>query len=178
MKTLNEQITEIINGQKSKSAKRQELIKLGLTNLDVRVLFKMSGVEADANAPEPRRREARNTLARIISKYTFGVEIECFNAPRTALLNAAASNGLHNLRDNRRYYKLVSDASISGNDPVECVSPILKGNAGGFNSLKSCCTALNSIGARVHTSTGLHVHVGGGDYRNAVYKHFRKLLLS
>lgn len=168
MKTLNEQIAEIINGQKTKSAKRQELIKLGLTNLDVRVLFKMSGVEADANAPASRRREARNTLARIISKYTFGVEIECYNAPRTTLLHAAAANGLHmqsehyNHTDNRRYYKLVSDASISGNDPVECVSPILKGNASGFNSLKSCCTALNSIGARVNTSTGLHVHVGGG----------------
>ena len=168
MKTLNEQINEVLTSKQSKNAKRTELVKLGLTNLDINVLFKVNSEIMDATTPEPRRREARNTLARIISKYTFGVEIECYNAPRESLLAAARENGLamqseeYNHIDNRHYYKLVNDASIDGNNPVECVSPILKGNSSGFNSLKSCCAALKQVGARVNFSTGLHVHVGGG----------------
>ena len=168
MKTLDEQIKDILAAKATKSAKRNELVKLGLTNLDVRIIFKLNSEIVDATTTEPRRRAACDTLARIISKYTFGVEIECYNAPRESLLNAAHANGLamqsenYNHADNRHYYKLVSDSSIHGNDPVECVSPILKGNTRGFNSLKSCCTALKQIGARVNYSTGLHVHVGGG----------------
>jgi len=172
MKTLDEQIKDILAAKATKSAKRNELVKLGLTNLDIRVLFKVNSEIVDATTTEPRRRAACDTLARIISKYTFGVEIECYNAPRESLLNAARANGLamqsenYNHDDNRHYYKLVSDSSIHGNDPVECVSPILKGGASGFNSLKSCCTALKQIGARVNFSTGLHVHVGGGISEN------------
>ncbi len=168
MKTLNEQINEVLTSKKSKSAKRADLIKLGLCNLDVAVLFKLNKELVDANTPAARVREVRNTLAQIIKKYTFGVEIECFNAPCSTLIDAARDNGLliqsesYNHRDNRRYYKLVPDASIRGEYPIECVSPILKGNSRGFNSLKSCCTALNQIGAMVNKSTGLHVHIGGG----------------
>lgn len=172
MKTLDEQIKDILAAKATKSAKRNELIKLGLTNLDIRVLFKVNSEIVDSTTTEPRRRAACDTLARIISKYTFGVEIECYNAPRESLLNAARANGLamqsenYNHTDNRHYYKLVSDSSIRGNDPVECVSPILKGGASGFNSLKACCAALKQVGARVNLSTGLHVHVGGGITEN------------
>jgi len=162
MKTLNDQINDVLKSQKSASEKRSELVKLGLRDIDVSILFKIN-----ADLVGTRRREAHDTLARIISRYTFGVEIECYNAPRENLLAAARDNGLamqsegYNHTDNRRYYKLVSDSSIDGNDPVECVSPILNGGASGFNSLKACCAALKQVGAKVNFSTGLHVHVGG-----------------
>lgn len=67
----------------------------------------------------------------------------------------------YNHTDHRSHYKLVSDSSIHGNDPIECVSPILNNSGQGFDSLKACCETLNEAGARVNRSTGLHVHVGG-----------------
>jgi len=159
MKTLNEQINEVMTSKMSKSAKRQELVKIGIREADIERLFYI----AKQNAPAQTRRQIED----ICAKYTFGVEIECYNAPRTALLDAARRNRLamqsenYNHTDNRRYYKLVSDASISGNDPVECVTPILNGSNTGFNSLKKACNVLNEVGAKVNKSTGLHIHVGG-----------------
>ena len=67
----------------------------------------------------------------------------------------------YNHDDNISYYKLVSDCSIHGNDPVECVSPVLNGSQSGFDSLKACCDTLNECNAKVNKSTGLHIHVGG-----------------
>jgi hypothetical protein len=55
----------------------------------------------------------------------------------------------------------VSDGSIRGDNPIECVSPILNGARGGFDTLKACCASLREVGAMVNRSTGLHVHVGG-----------------
>ncbi len=166
MKTLNDQINDVLKSQKSASEKRSELVKLGLRDIDVSILFKIN-----ADLVGTHRREAHDTLARIISRYTFGVEIECYNAPRTDLANALASNHLsvNNVTEYRNAhtgsyrnaYRLVPDGSIYGVNPVECVTPILRGSSRGFNSLQSCCNALNAIGAKVNKSTGLHIHVGG-----------------
>ena len=160
MKSINEQVNEVMASKMSQKAKREELTKIGLTVTDIKMLF---FIEKQAK----KAKKGEIDLAEIIKRYTFGVEIECFNAPRATLLEAADRNGLqmrsegYNHVDNCHYYKLVSDCSISGNDPVECVSPILKGDNSGFDSLGACCNALNEIGARVNRSTGLHVHVGG-----------------
>lgn len=157
MKSLNEQIEEVMASTKSQRAKRDELVKIGLCQRDIDMLF-----FADRIAKKHGKK-----LSQLITGYTFGVEIECYNAPRTRLLAAANRQGLamrsesYNHDDNRHYYKLVQDGSIRGTDPVECVSPILQGNNSGFDSLKACCDALNEIGAMVNKSTGLHIHVGG-----------------
>lgn len=161
MKDLKEQVNDIMNARMSNSAKRNELVKIGICPSDIEMLFFI-----DTMAKKQGKKDA--ALRRLlIENYTFGVEIECFNAPRPMLLSAAINRGLmmksesYNHVDNRAYYKLVSDCSINGSDPVECVSPILKGDNTGFDSLQAVCGALNEIGARVNKSTGLHVHVGG-----------------
>lgn len=176
MKTLNEQINEVLTSKQTKSAKRNDLIKkLGLTQLDVRVLFKTYADVIEQTSTTHTRApritgERAATINAIAMKYTFGVEIECYNAPRESLMQALAANNLRaqnlinycdaHTGSYRRAYRLVHDGSIEGCNAVECVTPILKGNRG-FNSLQACCKALNTVGARVNTSTGLHIHVGG-----------------
>lgn len=176
MKTLSEQINEVLTSKQSKSAKRNDLIKkLGLTQLDVRVLFKTYADVIEQTSTTHTRApritgERAATINALAMKYTFGVEIECYNAPRVNLINALAQNHLrvNNIGEYRNAhrgsyrgaYRLVPDGSIRGENPVECVTPVLKGNRG-FNSLKACCDSLAAIGARVNMSTGLHIHVGG-----------------
>lgn len=157
MKSLNEQIDEVMASAKSQRAKRDDLAKIGLCKQDIDMLFFASRLGAKYG----------KRASQFIAGYTFGVEIECYNAPRQLLLSAANRQGLamrsesYNHTDNRHYYKLVQNGSIRGTDPVECVSPILQGDNSGFDSLKACCAALNEIGAMVNKSTGLHIHVGG-----------------
>ena len=96
--------------------------------------------------------------------FTFGVEIECLG-PRASMISSAENNNMpfryegYNHNDNNHYYKFVSDSSIIGANPIECVSPILKGKDG-MKSLENCCKSLNEAGAQVNKSTGLHVHIG------------------
>lgn len=112
---------------------------------------------------------------------TFGVEIECYNVvDRYVLINAVRSNGVeiqaegYNHRDNDRYYKIVTDGSLTGNDTCEVVSPILKGNDG-KKSLKVVCKALSEIGAKVNKSCGLHVHL---DAKNMTIEQWRNLIIN
>lgn len=153
MKTLNEQISEIKNSQVSNNKKQQALIKLGLRDHEINILF------ASWSAEE---RIARSEMFR----FTFGVEIEC-NIYRSTVEQVFASNGVnyhyegYNHTDNREYYKFVTDASVSGLSPIECVSPVLTGNTNGFKSLEACCKSLNQGNAYVNKSCGLHVHIGG-----------------
>lgn len=177
MKSLNEQVKEVMAAKMSQKAKKEQLVKIGLRDSDINMLFFL-----DKQAKKQAKKQGLS-LDDIIKKYTFGVEIECFNAPRRTLLEAAQRKGLamqsegYNHTDNRRYYKLVSDCSIIGTDPVECVSPILTGDHTGFDSLQACCEALNEIDARVNRSTGLHVHVGGNiselQYCNVFVNYYR-----
>ena len=151
MKTLNEQVNEIVNGKGSKAVKKASLIKLGLTSFEIDSIIlsaakaKKAGKKFDA------------------SSLTFGVEIECYNVLRSDLISHVRQRSIsiesegYNHNDNERYYKIVSDASIHGANGQEVVSPILKGE-NGMNSLKMVCDSLVAVGARVNKSTGLHIH--------------------
>lgn len=146
-KSLSEQVDEIKNANISSEAKVRELIKIGLTKYEVELIC----------GEMPKQTRESHT-------FTFGVEIECLMA-KSDLLREAARTGLpyryesYNHTDNKSYYKFVSDASIRGNNPIECVSPVLKGKKG-LENLKNCCATLNAAGAVVNSSTGLHVHIG------------------
>lgn len=74
----------------------------------------------------------------------------------------------YNHVDNNHYYKFVSDSSIRGENPIECVSPVLTGKAG-MKSLETCCKALNEANAQVNISTGLHVHIGAANLSDEAY---------
>lgn len=157
MKTLAEQINEVKNSKTSKTEKRFALAKLGLIKSDIEIIM--------ATLPKPEQK-SRFT-------YTFGVEIECL-VPRREVEAKAAANDLriayegYNHIDNTQYFKFVSDASIQGSNPIECVSPVLT-SKDGFKTLENCCKTLNEAGARVNRSTGLHVHIATKDMDEVWY---------
>lgn len=155
---------DIMKERTSKDTKREKLLKIGLTETDIQQLFFIERMAARQGLKAQAADRARQQL---LASYTFGVEIECYNARPATIGTIASRHGMdfrhegYNHTDHRGHYKLVSDASIHGNDPCECVSPILGNTEQGFSSLKECCAILNESGARVNRSTGLHVHVGG-----------------
>lgn len=154
MKTLDEEIREIKAMSCSKAEKKAALIKLGLRKHELDLVL-----ADDPHAPRCRAAGCGRFT------FTFGVEIECL-VPRLAMCQSAARHNVpiryegYNHADNSTYYKFVSDSSIRGRDPIECVSPVLSSDGGGFESLGACCRAINEAGARVNGSTGLHVHIG------------------
>lgn len=166
MKTLDEEIREIKNGKGSKTMKKQALIKLGLRKHEIDIVL------ADLPKAVPTR-----------CRYTFGVEIECL-VPAAMVRACAARNAMpfqyedYNHTDNSSYYKFVTDGSIRGENPIECVSPVLTGKYG-MKSLELCCKTLNEAGAQVNRSTGLHVHIGAQKLSDKAYvnvfKNYQKL---
>ncbi|QIX60865.1 amidoligase enzyme [Hymenobacter sp. BT18] len=98
---------------------------------------------------------------------TFGVEIEAYGVTREALLAELRAQGLEAYGEGynhttRNYWKIVSDASVSGAHAFELVSPVLRGYEG-LEDLARACRALNHCGAQVNASCGLHVHLGAQD---------------
>lgn len=160
---MKDQLTAIQKSGKSLSEKKQMCIKLGLRPRDVEYL-EFTGFFA----------------GKIL---TFGVEIECnvrrdrVEACATPAFNFAYEG--YNHTDNRSYYKFVTDGSVRGDSPIECVTPILENTTDGFKSLEVCCKCLNDAGAVVNTTCGLHVHVGVGEYTGEeivnIYKNYQSL---
>lgn len=156
MKTLKEQVEEIKIGKGSRTSKKEALVKLGLRPYEISLIM--------AELPK----KVRESFV-----FTFGVEIECM-VLRESMISCAENNDMpfryegYNHRDNNHYYKFVSDSSIIGANPIECVSPILKGKDG-MKSLELCCKSLNEAGAQVNKSTGLHVHIGASGLTDIQY---------
>lgn len=156
-KTLAEEMNDIKN-LTSKTAQKRALVKLGLSKDDIDVTLWQWGKETTTT-----------------STFTFGVEIECYNVNQSRLIATASDNGCrvqyegYNHRDHHdKVFKLVTDSSLRGEMPIECVSPVLSGRAG-KSELKKVCQSLNTIGAKVNKSTGLHVHIGLGNMTDTQY---------
>lgn len=156
MKTLNEEINDIKAMKATKTTKAQALFKLGLRKHEVSLIL--------SQIP---------TCKKECVTFTFGVEIECL-VPRINIETIATRNNMpfryegYNHIDNESYYKFVSDSSIVGANPIECVSPILKGK-NGMSSLQNCCNSLNEANAQINRSCGLHVHIGAKDLSGEQY---------
>ena len=105
-------------------------------------------------------------------RFTIGVEIECFNLNRQAVMSVLESKGIkaystgYNHKDSTTHYKLGSDDSIDGPMGCEVVSPILKN----LKSLKEVCEVITEAGARVNRSCGLHVHFGAARFTEAQWR--------
>lgn len=153
-KTLSEQVNEVLASNKSVRAKALAIIKLGVTPYEAEYLARTKVVIPNTSSP---------------FAYTFGVEMETINCNVESFERTANAKGLSFINHLGRYFgchtdvphfKLVPDGSIVGSQPAECVTPALKGESEGFNKLKACCDTLNTIGASVNKSCGLHVHIG------------------
>lgn len=156
MTTLKNEIEAIKNAKMSVANKKAALVKLGIMPYEVANII--------ASLPKAERNVA----------LTFGVEIECF-VNRGSVRTASNVTGLnyeyqgYNHNDNHACFKFVTDSSLYGYaDPIECVSPILKGKKGN-DDLKKACDTLNQAGARVNSSCGLHVHVGADTLSQEAY---------
>lgn len=170
MKTLKEQVDEIVKGNSTNHVKSVSLVKLGLKPHEIKLLL---------GSVRQRKGSTFN-----VNNLTFGVEIETYNVVRDSLIRAVEQRSIsissenYNHRDNKTYYKIVSDASIQGVNGQEVVSPILKGKKG-LNSLKMVCDSLNAIGARVNKSTGLHIHFDASTISDGhfvqIFKNYQKL---
>ena len=157
MKTLAQQVNEVLKSSMNTEKKRIELIKLGITPYEAQCMATLV-----LNEPSDK------------FTFTFGVEIECYNFTRPSLIDTAACHGLmvrsegYNHTDNQRYYKIVSDGSLTGENSQEVVSPVLR-SEDGFDSLETLCQALARVHAKVNKSCGLHVHIGA---RNLTQKEY------
>lgn len=166
--SLQERVKAIAISRKSYVEKVEELVYfLGLSTQDaIRAIETYKGVRV---AKMPKFQEL-----------TFGVEIEAYNINIRNLINVVTSKGVeifsegYNHRDNDRYYKIVSDASIRGEMPAEIVSPILYGKSG-LESLKKVCASLEEINAKVNKSCGLHIHL---DAKNFTINQWRNLIIN
>lgn len=187
--SLSSEIKKVMDSKAGKNAKRVALVKLGLNEIDASSLLWMYDREhkqeiAASKRAARERREARLAARlaamgvdfdELIKSLTFGVEFECVNAPRHAVVHEANARGLvmnsmgYNHTNSQTAYKLVSDSSLRGADSVECVTPILNGAEGGFASMKACLESLRAAGAHVNGSCGTHVHVG---YANMADTHY------
>lgn len=163
MKSLSLTLEDIKKSGKSLSEKKELCIKIGLRPRDIEYL-EFTGFFNEKSL-------------------TFGVEIEC-NVRRGEVEHFAtpAFNYCYehyNHTDNRSYYKFVTDGSVRGESPIECVSPILDDTADGFKSLQNALQVLNRAGASVNRTCGLHVHVGVSDYSTSeivsIYKNYQRL---
>lgn len=164
-KTMQEQMEEIRKSNLSIAEKKVALIKIGCRPRDIEYLEFKGWFDSE-------------------TPLTFGVEMECYNCRYDDIVRRQGEDFSfvwegYNHHDRRGVYKFTTDCSISGNDPRECVSPILDDTTDGFKSLETCCSILNGIGAMVNKSCGLHVHVGlqgfSGKAIVNIYKNYQKL---
>ncbi|MBJ6109432.1 amidoligase family protein [Hymenobacter sp. BT523] len=166
----------------TKTWKMQQLFQLGHTRSQVASMVGVGYGFAQnvyaawiaAGAQRALVTPTRRATAQALAPYTpgaftrtFGVEIEAFGVTRDALLAELRAQGLEAQsegynHDTRPHWKITSDASISGANAFELVSPVLQGLEG-LADLERACRALRMCGAQVNSSCGLHVHLGAAD---------------
>jgi hypothetical protein len=145
MKSKVNQIFDVLKSNDTKAEKMRKIIELGISENEVEELFSIYETEDDV-------------------LFTLGVEIECFGVDKPKFVELCRANNVElQIEDynhqTRSHFKIVNDASIRGENAIECVTPVLRNNAG-FDNLEKVCKALNEAGAKVNKTTGLHVHVG------------------
>lgn len=113
---------------------------------------------------------------------TFGIEIEAYGISlgRVAQLLTAAGVPCateHYNHQARDHWKVVTDASIRGDGAraagFEVVSPILRGDEG-LRQVRVVMDTLAANGAKVNKTTGLHVHIGAGDFSIREFRNIAK----
>lgn len=177
---MNEQVTNILNQQITKTAKIQQLLLLGLTRRQVADLVTNGNYGFVQNVYKKMLENGHFAApaAGEAIDYTFnrrfGVEIEAYNCQRERLarelreagINVAVEGYNHTTRN---HWKLVTDSSLRGNDTFELVSPVLQGEAG-LQELQKVCWVLEYCDVKVNDSCGLHIHMDAADFTLDTWK--------
>lgn len=177
---MTTQIQNILNQQATKTSKIQQLIHLGLTRTEIANLVTNGNYGFVQNVYAKMRAQGQlenlsesEAEARGFDRQ-FGVEFEAFNVNKETLRNALIEAGISCESEfynhtTRRYWKIVSDASLSGSNTFELVSPILSGERG-IEEMKTVCRVLNECGAKVNKSCGTHVHINASNINLGTWK--------
>lgn len=170
---MTTQIQNILNQQVTKTSKIKQLIHLGLTRTEIANLVTNGNYGFVQNVYAKMRAQGQlenlsesAAVARGFDRQ-FGVEFEAYNTDKETLRNALVAAGISCENEfynhsTRRYWKIVSDASLSGSNTFELVSPILSGERG-IEEMKTVCRVLNDCGAKVNKSCGTHVHINASN---------------
>ena len=182
---MNEQIQSILNENGTKTSKIQKLLALGLTRRQVADLVAGGNYGFVQNVYKRMMQGLITTAAQAAATvlpqldYTFnrnfGVEIEAYNCTRDRLARELTAAGIsvqvegYNHTDHADHWKLVTDASLSGNNTFELVSPILHGEQG-IEELEKVCWVLDLCDVKVNDSCGLHVHMDAAEFDLQTWK--------
>ena len=182
---MNEQIQNILNENGTKTSKIQKLLALGLTRRQVADLAADGNYGFVQNVYKRMMQSLTNTAAQTAAtiaptiEYTFnrnfGVEIEAYNCTRDCLARELTAAGIsvqvegYNHTDHTDHWKLVTDASLHGNNTFELVSPILHGEQG-LEELEKVCWVLDLCDVKVNDSCGLHVHMDTAEFDLQTWK--------
>ena len=185
IKIMNEQIQSILNENGTKTSKIQKLLALGLTRRQVADLAADGNYGFVQNVYKRMMQSLTNTAAQTAAtiaptiEYTFnrnfGVEIEAYNCTRDRLARELTAAGIsvqvegYNHTDHADHWKLVTDASLHGNNTFELVSPILHGEQG-LEELEKVCWVLDLCDVKVNDSCGLHVHMDTAEFDLQTWK--------
>ena len=162
------QIQEILDRNTTKTEKIKALLDLGCSRVqiaDLEVLGKYGAIQnifakwqlgRNGNIP------TQFIFSPIPFSKRFGIEIEAYGIDRrrvaTALHQAGINcNAEYYNHNTRMEWKVVTDASLSGTDTFELVSPILQGEEG-LEQVRIVSEVLIRLGAKINRSCGLHVH--------------------
>lgn len=180
---MNEQVISILVQSVTKTSKIQQLLQLGLTRRQVADLvtngnygFVQNVYKKMLDTATLAAQRVNNEIPQIDYTFTrrFGIEIEAYNCTRERLARELGEAGIsvavegynHNTRN---HWKLVTDASLRGNNTFELVSPILEGESG-LAELEKVCWVLDLCDVKVNDSCGLHVHIDAADFTMNTWK--------
>lgn len=173
---------QILNARMTKSAKMRLLFDLGLTRNQVAELLGTN--YGFAFNVHKKWREGRQqtgieiSLANFQFNHTFGVEIEAFGITQRELETELANAGInirtesynHSTRDN---WKIVTDASIRGENGFEIVSPKLQGEDG-LRQLKTVLLITTGLEAKTNKTCGIHIHFDATNFNLQTWKNLYK----
>ena len=175
---------KIIRGTATKSQKMRDLFDLGFSRTEVAEMMG-SGYGFVQNVYQAYYQTGRfqetlesNSIFNFRFDRTFGIEIEGYNCDRDELARKLTEAGINANNEGynhetRSTWKVISDASLSGNKSFEVVSPILQGEDG-INQLQTVCRVLEEMKAKVNKTCGLHVHIGVNDFEIEDWKRLFK----
>lgn len=189
---MNEQITAILSQVTTKTRKIEQLLQLGLTRRQVADLVTNGNYGFVQNVYKKMlERAGQNIPTRTQLDYSFtrkfGIEIEAYNCTREKLASELRAAGIDVAVEGynhttRNHWKLVTDASLTGNNTFELVSPVLEGEAG-LKELEKVCWVLEFCDVKVNDSCGLHIHMDAADFdlqtwKNLAlsYKHLERVI--
>jgi hypothetical protein len=162
---------EILSASKTKTWKIEQLLRLGKTRQAVADLVgtNYGFVQNVYKRIFPERVRIRQTIAQVINEFTltnfefnhkFGIEIEAFGLKKSELIEELTAAGI-SVYDvgysTSNSWKIVSDASIVGENAFELVSPILQGKDG-LRQLKTVSLIVKALEAKVNRTCGMHIH--------------------